>query len=154
MKGNQDVLRLLNEALTAELTSINQHYVHAKMCGNWGLSALADHHRGVSIREMKNADALIERILLLNGTPNLQRYDALNIGEKAPEQIASDLSRERKIQVHLNSAIAICVTQADNGSRELLEGLLVGHELHLDWLETQEHLLAMLGEQAYLAERM
>ena len=124
------------------------------MCENWGFGALASKHREVSIREMKNADKIIERILLLEGVPNLQRYDALTVGENPAEQIASDLVRDQAIQKHLNDAIASCVGHGDNGTRELLEDLLIGHEEHIDWLETQQHLISTLGAKGYLAERM
>jgi bacterioferritin len=154
MKGNDDVLALLNDLLTAELTSINQHYVHAKMCANWGIGELAGKHRSASISEMKHADKLIERILLLEGVPNLQRYDPLVVGEDPKEQLSSDLTREQTVVSDYNAGIAACVKATDNGSRELLEDLLIAHEEHLDWIETQMHLIATVGEKNYLAERM
>ena len=154
MKGHDDVLGLLNDLLTAELTSINQHYVHAKMCSNWGIGGVAGKHRSASIDEMKHADKLIERILLLEGVPNLQRYDPLTVGEDPKEQLTADLTRELAVVGKYNAGIATCVASGDNGSRELLEDILVKHEEHLDWIETQLHLIDTVGEQNYLAERM
>ncbi len=154
MKGNVQVLQALNLHLTAELTSLNQHYIHAKMCVNWGFAALASKHRKVSIDEMKRADDLIERILLLEGIPNLQRYDTLTVGETPKEQLELDLVRDQVIVRSLNDAVALCVASADNGTRELFEDLTIKHEAHVDWLETQLHLIETVGEQGYLAEQM
>jgi bacterioferritin len=154
MQGSQAVLELLNEVLTAELTAINQYFVHAKMCENWGYHRLAHRDREESIGEMKDADQLIERILYLEGTPNLQRLGSVGVGETVPEQLRVDLELEREAITRLNRGIALCVAEGDNGSRDLLEDILEGEEEHADWLETQLHLLAEVGEAHYLAQQM
>jgi bacterioferritin len=154
MKGNPDVLALLNEVLTGELTAINQYFVHAKMCRNWGYQELADKIRAESIDEMRHAEALIDRILYLEGVPNLQRYSPLRVGETVPEQMTADLALEREALVRLNAGIAKCRDVGDNGSRELLVKILTSEEEHTDWLETQLGLIERLGEKAYLAEKL
>ena len=154
MKGNKKVLELLNEVLTGELTSVNQYFLHAKMCKNWGYLRLAEIIRKESIDEMKHADELIERILYLEGVPNLQRLSKVNVGESVPEQLRLDRETEVDAIGRLNKGIALCVEVGDNGSRELLESILTSEEDHLDWLETQLNLVASLGEANYLAQQL
>jgi bacterioferritin len=154
MQSSPRIVELLNEVLTAELTAVNQYFVHAKMCDNWGYDRLAKHHRDESIGEMKDAEALIERILYLEGVPNLQRLGTVMVGETVPEQLRLDLELERDAIVRLNAGIAECTAAGDNGTRELLEDILEGEEEHADWLETQQHLVAEVGEAHYLAQHI
>ena len=154
MKGKPEVIELLNEVLTAELTAINQYFIHAKMLGNWGFTKPAAHVRAESIDEMKHADALIERILYLEGVPNLQRYAKVNVGETPKEQFELDVQVEYEAVARFNRGIALCRDLGDNGSRELIEQMLISEEQHVDWLETQLDLIARLGEERYLAEQM
>jgi bacterioferritin len=154
VRGNSRVVELLNEVLTGELTAINQYFVHAKMCENWGYERLGKHHWDESIGEMKDADHLIERILYLEGVPNLQRLGTVTVGETVREQLELDLQSERDAIDRLNRGIAVCVEAHDNGSRELLEEILEGEEEHADWLETQLRLLGELGEAHYLSQQM
>ena len=154
MKGNKKVLELLNDVLTGELTSVNQYFVHAKMCRNWGYPGLAERVKKESVEEMKHADELIERILYLDGVPNLQRLNKVNVGETVPEQLKLDRQLEVEAVGRLNKGIALCVEVGDNGSRELLEKILMSEEEHLDWLETQIHLVGSIGEAHYLAQQV
>src|SRR5262245_35640794 len=154
MKGDKRVLAALTEVLTAELTGINQYFLHTKMCRNWGFDRLADKNHDESISEMKHASDLIERILYLEGVPNLQKLDKIQVGESVPEQLRVDRSVEVAAVERLNKSIALCVEVGDNGSRELLERILISEESHLDWLETQLGLVKQLGDTAYLAEQM
>ncbi len=154
MKGNKKVLEFLNDVLTGELTSVNQYFIHAKMCKNWGYLRLADRIRKESIEEMKHADDLIERILYLDGVPNLQRLYKVNVGETVPEQLKLDRQLEVDAVARLNKGIALCTEVGDNGTRELAEEILVSEEEHLDWLETQIHLVEAIGEAHYLAQHV
>jgi bacterioferritin len=154
MKGNDDIIELLNEVLTAELTSINQYFVDSKMAANWGYERLAKHFRDESIDEMKDADELIERILYLDGLPNLQRLGTVRVGETIPEKLALALELERDSIARLNAGIPRCLEVGDNGSRDLLENILEGEEEHADWLETQLALINQVGEALYLAEQI
>jgi bacterioferritin len=154
MKGNDDIIELLNEVLTAELTSINQYFVDSKMAANWGYERLAKHFRDESIDEMKDADELIERILYLEGLPNLQRLGTVRVGETIPEKFALALQLERDSIARLNAGIPRCLEAGDNGSRDLLESILEGEEKHADWLETQLELINQVGEALYLAEQI
>jgi bacterioferritin len=154
MKGNPDVIEALNEVLTAELTAINQYFVHYKMCENWGYQRLAKKKREESIEEMHHADKVMERILYLDGTPNIQRLFPVGVGEDPIEQHKLDLALEVDAVERLNKAIALCRDKADNGSRELLEGILLNEEEGLDWLEAQLHLVKEVGKEAYLAEQI
>lgn len=154
MKGDDDIIELLNDVLTAELTSINQYFVDAKMAGNWGYERLAKHFHDESIDEMKDADALIERILYLDGMPNLQRLGTVRVGETIAEKLTLALELERDSINRLNTGIATCVARGDNGSRELLENILEGEEGHADWLETQLELINQVGDALYLAEQI
>jgi bacterioferritin len=154
MKGNAKIIEALNEILTAELTGINQYFIHAKMCANWCYHRLAKKNREESIGEMKHADELIERILFLEGVPNLQRLGKVRVGEKVVEQLKLDRQLEADAVASLNKAIALAVEHGDNGTRELLEELLTSEEDHLDWLETQLELVKQVGEENYLAQQI
>jgi bacterioferritin len=154
MQGDPTVLELLNEVLTGELTAINQYFIHAEMCENWGYERLSAHIRKESIEEMKHAEELIERILYLEGVPNMQRYSPVRVGEAVKEQLELDLALEAEALARLNTGIATCVEKADNGSRELLERILVSEEEHVDWLETQLEAMRQVGEERYLAQQL
>jgi bacterioferritin len=154
VRGDARVIELLNEVLTAELTAVNQYFIHAKMCDNWGFERLARHDRDESIGEMKDAESLIERILYLEGVPNLQRLGTVMVGETVPEQLRLDLQNEHDAIDRLNGGIALCVEVGDNGSRDLLEDILEGEEEHADWLETQLSIIDDVGDAHYLAQQM
>jgi len=154
MKGNEDVINLLNEVLTSELTAINQYFIHSKMCENWGFQKLAAKKHEESVEEMKHADAVIGRILFLDGVPNMQRYFPVKVGEDAIEQHRLDLEVEYDAVKRLNGGIALCRDKGDNGTRELLEEILQDEEDGIDWLEAQLHLVDTIGPERYLAEQM
>jgi bacterioferritin len=154
MKGQKEIIELLNEVLAAELVAINQYFLHSKMCNNWGYKALGAHSRAESIGEMKHADDIIERILFLDGLPNLQRLDKLNIGQTVLEQLRSDLALEYAAVKRLNDGIRLCRDRGDNGSEDLLMKILIAEEGHIDWLETQLRLIDELGDKNYLAEQL
>ena len=154
MKGRPEIIDALNDVLTGELTAINQYFLHARMCENWGYKRLWEKIRAESIDEMKHADKLIERVLYLEGLPNVQRLGKITIGQTVPEQLKLDRDLEVDAVARLNRVIALCVAEGDNTSRDLLEDILESEEKHLDWLETQLGLLKQLGEKAYLAEQM
>jgi bacterioferritin len=150
MKGDQKVLDYLNKVLTNELTAISQFFLHARMYKNWGFYELNDHEYAASIDKMKDADRLIERILFLEGLPNLQDLGKLMIGENVPEMIEADLQLEKDIAMpSLNEAIAYCESCGDYISRELFEGILSGGQGRIDWLETQMELIDKIGLQNY-----
>tara|TARA_B100000902_G_scaffold314187_1_gene304856 strand:+ start:684 stop:1157 length:474 start_codon:yes stop_codon:yes gene_type:complete len=150
MRGSDAVIDFLNEALTAELTAINQYFAHAKICENWGWKGLADTFREESIEEMRDAEKLIERILLLEGHPNVQRLGSIAIGESVEEQLKLDLELEVDAVERYRRGVQICFEEADPGSRELVEHLLVGEENHLDWIETQLSMINDIGIERYL----
>ena len=150
MKGDAKVIAYLNQILAKELTAINQYFLHSRMFRNWGYQALAKHEYEESIDEMKHADKLVERILFLDGLPNLQKLNKLLIGETPKEVIACDLKLEEMAIPDLRDAIAYCETVRDYGTRELLEDILESEEEHVDWLETQLALIESLGEALYL----
>lgn len=154
MQGNAEIIELLNEVLTGELTAINQYFIHAKMCGNWGFERLEHKVRGESIEEMKHAESLIERILFLDGVPNLQRLGNVMVGETVTEQFELDLQVEMQAMERLRRAIAKAVEVGDHGSRELFEHILVNEEEHIDWLETQQAAIERTGLENYLAEQL
>ena len=154
MTGDDEIIELLNDVLTGELTAINQYFVDAKICANWGYERLASHFHDESIDEMKDADALIERILYLEGLPNLQRLGVVRVGETVPEQISLALDLEREAIDRLNNGIVLCLSKEEAGSRELLEHILKGEESHADWLETQLELIRQIGEAHYLAQQV
>jgi bacterioferritin len=153
VKGDPKVIAVLNQVLKAELTAINQYFLHAEMCENWGYEKLAKHTRGESIEEMQHAEKLIEHILFRDGTPNMSDYFKINIGQNVKAQIENDLQVEYGAVKRLNEGIATCVTAGDNGSRELLEGILTDEEEHIDWLEAQLHSISEMGIENYLAQQ-
>ncbi len=154
MKGNPEILDALNDVLTAELTAINQYFIHAKMCENWGYQKLAAFTRHESIDEMKHADQVIDRILYLDGVPNMQRYNHIKVGENVPEQLQADLELETVAIERLNKGIDLCRAKGDNGSRDLMERILVDEEEHHDWLEAQLGIIEEVGKERYLAEQI
>lgn len=154
MKGNAKLVTLLNDVLTGELTGVNQYFIHAKMCENWGYKRLAEANRKESVSEMKHADELIERILYLEGVPNMQRLGKVRVGETVAEQLKLDLELEKEAVNLLNRAIALAVEVGDNGTRELLEDILTSEEEHVHWLEAQLELIRQVGEQSYLAQQI
>jgi bacterioferritin len=154
MKGLNEIIDLLNEVLAGELVAINQYFLHAKMCRNWGYLRIASKVRTESIDEMKHAEALVDRILYLDGLPNLQRLDKLSVGQTVPEQMKSDLELEYRALKRLNDGIQLCRDKGDNGSEDLLVAILKSEEEHVDWLETQLRLIEQLGEKTYLAEQL
>lgn len=154
MKGSQKVIDLLNEVLTGELTAVNQYWVHARMCQNWGYERLWNKIRAEAIDEMKHADQLVARILFLEGMPNLQRLGKIQVGENVKEQLELDLELERAALQRLNQGVALCGLESDNATRELLEHILVSEEEHVDWLETQLALMSQLGPELYLSQQI
>jgi bacterioferritin len=154
MKGNVDVINLLNTVLTGELTAVNQYFLHAKMCENWGYHRLAERIRKESIDEMKHADKLIERVLFLEGVPNVQRLGKINIGQKVAEQLQLDLALEMEAIPRLNDGIKQCRETGDNGTEDLLVQILTSEEAHIDWLEAQLTQIAQMGEANYLAQQV
>lgn len=154
MQGDAEIIEVLNEVLTAELTAVNQYFLHGKLCGNWGYARLAEHSRHESIDEMKHAERITDRIIYFDGFPNYQRYFPLRIGETVPEQFEADLALETEAIERLNRGIELAVAKSDNGTRELLADILVGEEEHVDWIETQLGLIKQLGANGYLAEQM
>jgi bacterioferritin len=154
MKGDKRVIEILNDVLTSELTAINQYFVHAEMCDNWGYDRLHDVIRKHSIGEMKHAEELIERVLFLDGVPNVQRLGKITIGENVPEMMKVDLALEMDALPRLNKGIETCRELGDNNSRHLLEEILEDEEEHVDWLEAQLALLEQVGVQNYLAQQI
>ena len=154
MQGNPKVIAALNEALKEELTAINQYFLHAEMCENWHYSKLGDFIKKQSIDEMKHAEALIERILFLDGTPNLTELMKLTVGKNVREQIESDLKLEVDAVAMYNRAIKLARDEGDNASRELFERLLKDEEEHVDWLEAQVHQMNELGYERYLSQQI
>jgi bacterioferritin len=154
VRGDAQILEVLNEILTAELTGINQYFVHSKMCENWGYKRLAKKKWDESIDEMKHADSVIERILFLEGTPNMQRLNHVRIGEDPVEQHRLDLAMEHEAVERYNRAIALCIEKNDAGTREMLEHILKSEEDGVDWLEAQLHIVDEIGKERYLAEQI
>jgi bacterioferritin len=154
VEGDPEIIEALNDVLTAELTAINQYFIHAKMCDNWGFDHLAEKIRSQSIDEMKDAESVIERILYLEGVPNLQRLNPVRVGETVPEQFTVDLALEREAIDRYNAGIALAVAKGDNGTRELFEEELTGEEEHADWLESQLNLIEQVGAENYLATQI
>jgi bacterioferritin len=154
MLGNPEVLEALNRALTIELTAINQYFCQAKMCQNWGYLKLGKKHYEESMGEMRHAEKLIDRILFLDGVPEISRYDIIRVGTDVKEQFENDLQLEMGGVKQYNQAIELCTKMKDNGTRELLEAILVESEEHVDWLETQLGLIEAVGLQNYLSEQM
>ena len=154
MKGNEGVIAVLNETLKAELTAINQYFLHAEMCENWGYVKLASYLRKESIDEMKHAEALMERILYLDGMPTMNELFPLRIGRNVKEQIQNDLNLELDAIPRLNRGIALAVQVGDNGTRELLTKILTDEEHHVDYLEAQLHIIQEVGIETYLAQQI
>jgi bacterioferritin len=154
MKGDPDVITALGDILAAELAAINQYFLHSKMCQNWGYGKLAHKKREESIEEMRDAELLMDRILFLDGVPNMQRMNPIKVGEDPIEQHRVDLQIELEAVARLNKAIALCRDKNDGGTRELLERILKGEEESIDWLESQLHVVEDIGRERYLAEQL
>ncbi len=154
MKGDPKVIAVLSQVLKAELTAINQYFLHAEMCENWGYQRMAKQVRKESIEEMQHAEILMERILYLDGTPNMSDYFKINIGQTIKEQLQNDVNLEYDAVKRLNTGIETCVKLGDNGSRELLEKILKDEEHHIDWLEGQLHAIKEMGIENYLAQQL
>ena len=154
MHGDKKIIDILNDVLTAELTAINQYFVHSEMCENWGYERLQQIIRKHSIGEMKHAEDLIERVLFLEGVPNVQRLGKISIGESVPEMLKLDHALEMDALPRLNKGIETCRELGDNNSRHLLEEILEDEEEHVDWLEAQLALLEQVGPQLYLAQQI
>jgi bacterioferritin len=151
---SKDVIGILNEVLTGELTAINQYFIHAKMCADWGFLRLHAKLREESIDEMKHAEVLIERVLYLQGVPNIQRLGKITVGETVQEQLELDLALEKMAIPRLHKGIQICRDAVDDGSRLLLEEILASEEEHIDWIEAQLELIHQVGLQNYLAQQI
>ncbi|MGO9517386.1 MAG: bacterioferritin [Candidatus Korobacteraceae bacterium] len=154
MKGDAKVIEFLNQLLKAELTAINQYFLHAEMCENWGYERLAKLIKKESIEEMTHAEKLMERILYLDGTPNMTDYFKINIGATVEAQLKNDLELEYDAVKRLNEGIKLCVTLGDNGSRDLAQKILDDEEHHIDWLEGQLHAIGEMGIANYLAQQL
>jgi bacterioferritin len=154
MKGDPKVIAFLNQVLKAELTAVNQYFLHAEMCENWGYERLGKKVKKESIEEMVHAEKCIERILFLDGTPNMTDYFKINIGATVEEQFKNDLQVEYDAVKRLNEGIKLCVAQGDNASRDLAEHILNDEEEHIDWLEAQLHAIGEMGIGNYLAEQL
>lgn len=151
MQGDPEVLRLLNEQLTSELTAINQYFLHSKMQDNWGFTELAEHTRAESFDEMRHAEAITDRILLLDGLPNYQRLFSLRIGQTLREQFEADLAIEYEVMDRLKPAIVLCRDKQDSTTATLFEDIVADEEKHIDYLETQLELMDKLGVELYSA---
>lgn len=154
MQGKPAIIDVLNETLTIELTAINQYFIHSRLCGHWGFTKLEEKLYKESIGEMKHADKLIQRILFLDGVPEIARYNPIRVGKDVPTVFANDLALEASGVANLNKGIALCLKENDGGSRELLEYILLGSEEHVDWLETQISAYQATGIQNFLAEHL
>ena len=154
MKAKEGVVELLNTILTEELTVINQYFLHAKMCDNWGYERLEKNVRARSFSEMKDADKIIEHILYLEGVPNVQRLGTVQIGESVPEQLKSDLAKEKAMVTLLTEAIQHCIKVGDFTTRHLLENMVTDEDEHIDWLETQQETIKQVGLENYLSEQI
>lgn len=154
MQGDPRIIDLLNQVLRKELTGINQYFIHSRMCKNWGYAVLAKVHHDESIEEMKHADKIIERILFLEGVPNLSDYDRILVGRTVKEQLDHDLALELAALAVLRPGVQLCLEAADHASRELLEHIIEDEEHHVDWIEAQKHKIEEVGYQAYLAQQI
>ncbi len=154
MQGHPQIIELLNSVLRKELTGINQYFVHAKMCENWGYKVLAKVIHDEAQDEMKHADKIIDRILFLDGTPNMSSYDRIMIGGNVRQQLESDLALEMAALQVLTPGVKLCIELGDTGSRELLEHIIIDEEHHVDWIEAQLHKIGELGYENYLAEQI
>ncbi len=153
MKGSEKTIEMLNKRLKEELTAINQYFVHAEMCEDWGYKRLKEYTKKRSIQEMKHAEALIERILFLEGQPTVSQLNPIHIGKSVEQQIRNDLEAEVDAVKAYNDGIGLAVDERDNGTRDLLESILSDEEEHLDWLETQVDQIEQMGLERYLAEQ-
>ena len=154
MKGSQQVIDALNAGLTIELTAINQYFIQAKMCDNWGLKRLGKHHMEESIEEMKYAELLIDRILFLDGVPEIARYDVIRAGESVEEQLKFDLELEIRASQTYNSGAEICRAEKDAASREIMEQIIRESEESIDWLEAQLDLISKIGIENYMLSQI
>jgi bacterioferritin len=154
MKGNDEVVQVLQDVLCAELTAINQYFIHARMCENWRYRRLAEHSRKESIEEMKHAEILMDRILYFDSAPNMQKYMKINVGGTVLEQHQFDLQLEKDAVAQLNTGIELARAKGDNGTRSLLEEILKAEEEHIDWLEAQLHQIGEIGIENYLAQQL
>ncbi len=151
MKGNEQIIEVLNAGLTVELTAINQYFIQAKMCKDWGFHKLAAHHYEESIEEMKHAELLIDRILFLEGVPEIARYDVIRVGSDVKEQLDNDLLLEVNAVTTYNKGVQLAAEVGDAGSKEIMERITVESEESVDWLETQLHQIKTIGLELYLA---
>ena len=154
MKGDPEVIKVLNNVLRKELTGINQYFIHSKMCKNWGYHVLADHGWHESIDEMKHADRLIERIIFIEGVPNVAAYDKILVGANVKQQFENDLGLEQAALTVLRPGIKTCLDARDDATRELLEHIVVDEEHHIDWIETQQSQIQEIGYENYLAQQI
>jgi bacterioferritin len=154
MKGDNEIVQVLNDVLSAELTAINQYFIHARMCQNWRYERLAEFTRKESIEEMKHAQELIDRILYFEGQPNMEKYLKINVGKTVPEQHRLDLQLEYEAVARLNAGLEQARAKGDNGTRGLLEKILRDEEEHIDWLEAQLRQIGDMGVQNYLAQQV
>ena len=154
MKGSPEVIKVLNEVLRKELTGINQYFIHSKMCKNWGYAVLAEHGWNESIDEMKHADLLVERILFLEGVPNITAYDKISVGSTVKQQLENDLGLEQAALTVLKPGIRTCLDVHDDATRELLEHIVTDEERHIDWIETQLHQIKEVGYENYLTQQI
>ncbi len=154
MKGNDEVIQVLQEVLSAELTAVNQYFIHARMNENWGFKKLAEYIRKESIEEMMHAQKVIDRILYFDGAPNMSKYMKINVGKDVPEQFRNDLEVEYQAVPRLNKGIELARAIGDNGTRALLEAILKEEEEHVDWLEAQLGLIKEIGVENYLARQI
>jgi bacterioferritin len=154
MRGHDEILDALNRGLTLELTAINQYFCQARMCDNWGFLKLGKKHYDESLGEMKHADKIIERLLFLEGTPEIARYDVIRVGVDVKEQLENDLKLELAAVQHYNAAIELCARLKDTGTRDMLEPILTESEEHVNWLETQLRLIASIGIENYLTAQI
>lgn len=154
MKGNVKVIEALNAGLTIELTAINLYFISSKMCGDWGLKHLAKHFYDESIEEMKHADEVIDRILYLDGIPEIARYDVIKVGQTVEEQLANSLELETNAVAAYNEGVQLCIDVKDAGSRALMERMVVESEESIDWVESQYDLIKLTSLEKYLAQQM
>ena len=154
MQGDPRIIDLLNQVLRKELTGINQYFIHSRMCKNWGYAVLEKVHYDEAIEEMKHADLVIQRILFLEGVPNLADYDRILVGATPRDQFENDLALEHAALSVLRPGVALCLEIGDHGTRDLLEKILVDEEHHVDWIEAQRHKIGEIGYQQYLAQQI
>lgn len=154
MQGNPKIVELLNHYLTMELTAVNTYFAHSRMCANWGYGHLTEKFREVAFSEMRDAEEAVDRILYFEGVPNMQRLEAVTLGESVREQLDISVRVEREAIEWLNGAVATCVEEGDQGTREFLARKIPDEEEHLDWFEAQLDLIDQVGEQNYLAQQI